>query len=401
MSTNPDRATAVDDSPSDMLRDAVASLEWVRRKLRTAESPHAPLLDDIIECAGSHWGGTDALTDPWTARWIAVAITLIDRGALSLLPAGQTAAHFGQAANLLAALRVGRATTTIRFDRDGVAYLPGTGACVRGSMAIAGGVALLVPNEPCEARGGDLPTRWPKITSTVFIDGADAQFCEASCLVPTPQLDHRTEGLPPSEAMGASKATGVNSDSRALVSSWPGRMREHRSGQLEDFIPSRDLAMLLAAQRIPVELTPNTLGSGSIRLDSSFDHLSLLSIRSPHDFAQIAVAATGATDRLSKRVQGHVAYIERRHMDAAAIYAGLLVESPGDTDLWRDVCWALRHAGQEDLVLTWVLHPSEVVQVAEMVDWQDYGRNGPTSRSEPLDGLVRYLEWVSDAVRTR
>jgi hypothetical protein len=177
-------------------------------------------------------------------------------------------------------------------------------------------------------------------------------------------------------------------------------MREHPSSPLKDSVPPSDLAALLAAQGIPVDALPNTLASGSIRLDSSFDHLSLLSIRSPHDFEQIALAATRTTDRLSRRVQGHVAYIERRYMDAAAIYAGLLADCPGDTDLWRDVCWALRHAGHEELVLSWVLHPSDVVQVAEVVDWQD-GLDAPASSGEPLDGLVRYLEWVSDAVRTR
>ncbi len=398
MAANPDHAPAVDDGPADPLREAVTSLEWVRRKLHAAESPHASLLDEIIECAGSHRYGRDALTDPWTARWIAVAITLIDRGALSLLPAGQTAAHFGQAVNLLAAFRVGRATTEIRFDRDGVAWLPGTGACVRGSTAIAGTVAALVPNRP---NGSDLPLRWPEITSTAFIDGADAQFCEASSLVLAPHPDHPQKDLAPSDTTGATGATELNSDSRALVASWPGRMREHPRSPLKDSVPPSDLAALLAAQGIPVDAMPNTLASGSIRLDSSFDHLSLLSIRSPNDFEKIALAATRTMDRLSRRVQGHVAYIERRYMDAAAIYAALLAECPGDTDLWRDVCWALRHAGHEELVLTWVLHPSDVVQVAEVVDWQDDGLDAPASSGEPLDGLVRYLEWVSDAVRTR
>jgi hypothetical protein len=398
VAARPDLAAAVDDRPADPLREVVTSLEWVRRKLHAAESPHASLLDEIIECAGSNRNGRDALTDPWTARWIAVAITLIDRGAPSLLPAGQTAAHFGQAVNLLAALRVGQVTTEIRFDRDGVAWLPGTGACVRGSTAIAGSVASLVPNKSHEVDDSDLPLRWPEITSTAFVDGADAQFCEAGSLGPGLHQGPRHEGQAPSDAP---EATEANSDSRALVSRWPGRMREHPPNPLEDFVLPRDLAMLLAAQGIPVDVTPNTLASGSIRLDSSFDHLSLLSIRSPQDFERIALAATRASDRLSRRIQGHVAYIERRYTHAAAIYAALLVECPGDTDLWRDVCWALRHAGHEDLVLAWVLHPSEVVQVAEEVDWQNDGSDGPASSGEPLDGIIRYLEWVGNAVRTR
>lgn len=383
--------------PADRLRDAVTSLEWVRRQLHTAESPHGALLDEIIKHAGSSPNGRDALTDPWTARWNAVAITLIDRGALKLLPAGQTAAHFGQAFNLLAALRVGRATAKIRFDRDGVAWLPGTGACVRGSASIAGRVATLTPTNSENTYHGDLPVRWPEITSTVLVEGANAQLGEANTLEPPSNPVDQDEAAAPTEGPGA---TTASSDTRALVVRWPGRTRQHLPNPPED-PPPVELTALLAAQGIPVEIAPNTLTSGSIRLDSSFDHLSLLSIRAPHDFEQIALAATRASDRLSRRVQAHVAYIERRYKNAAAIYAALLAACPGDTDLWRDVCWALRHAGHEELVLTWVLHPSEVVQVAEEVDWQNDGLDAPVSSGEPLDGLVQYLEWVRDAVRTR
>lgn len=386
------------DSPADRLREAVTSLEWVRRKLHASGSPHGEVLDHIIERAGSSPNGRDALTDPWTARWIAVAITLIDRGALSLLPDGQTTAHFRQAANLLAALVVGRATADIRFDRDGVAWLPGTGACVRGSTSIAGSAATLVATERHDADHGDLSVKWPDIASIASVEGAEARVCEAGSLEPPANPVDQHEASTPSEAP---EATGASSATRALVSRWPGRMRQHPPSPAEDFAPPATLAPLLAAQGIPVEVTPNTVASGSIRLDSSFDHLSLLSIRSPHDFDRIAKVAALASDRLSRRIQAHVAYIERRYMDAAAIYAALLAESPGDTDLWRDVCWALRHAGHEELVLSWVLHPSEVVQVAEEVDWQNDALDGPASTGAPLDGLVRYLEWVSDAVRTR
>lgn len=386
------------DSAADRLREAVTSLEWVRRKLHMAESPHGLVLDKIIENTGSSPNGRDALVDPWTARWIAGAVTLIDRGALSLLPDGQTTAHFRQAVNLLAALVVGQATADIRFDRDGVAWLPGTGACVRGSNAIAGSGATLVAIKPHEGDRSDPPVRWPDITSIASVEGAEARICEAGALESAVDPVDQTEASVPSEA---SEATSASSDARALVSRWPGRMRLDPLSPPKDFSPPRDLAALLAAEGIPVEIAPNTLASSSIRLDSSFDHLSLLSIRSPDDFDRIAQAAIQTSDRLSRRIQAHVAYIDRRYMDAAAIYAALLAQSPGDTDLWRDVCWALRHAGYEELVLTWVLHPSEVVQVAEEVDWQNDGLGGPTSTGEPLDRLVQYLEWIGDAVRTR
>jgi hypothetical protein len=392
-----DLATSID-SPADPLREAVTSLEWVRRKLHTADSSHGPVLDKIIESVRSSPNGRDALVDPWTARWIAGAVRLIDRGALSLLPDGQTTAHFRQAVNLLAALVVGRATADIRFDRDGVAWLPGTGACVRGSNAIAGSAATLVATKPHEADRSDPPVKWPDIASIASVEGAEARICEAGALEPAADPADQTEASAPSEV---SEATSTSSDARALVSRWPGRMRLDPLSPPKDFSPPRDLAALLAAEGIPVEIAPNTLASSSIRLDSSFDHLSLLSIRSPHDFDRIAQAATQASDRFTRRIQAHVAYIGRRYMDAAAIYAGLLAQSPGDTDLWRDVCWALRHAGHEELVLTWILHPAEVVQVAEEVDWQNDGLGGATSTGEPLDRLVQYLEWVGDAVRTR
>lgn len=391
-----DLAPAADGLAS-QLRDAVNSLEWVRRQLHAAASPHSATLDEIIKSAASSPNGRDALTDPWTARWIEVAITLIDRGALALLPEGQTAAHFGKALNLLAALRLGQATVEIRFDRDGVAWLPGTGACVRGSISIAGSVAALTPAEPLETGLSNRTVTWPEITSTVVVEGADARLCEDDSFeAPSDWVDDH-EAASPSDVPHSISA---DSAARALAARWPGRKGHRQPSPLGD-APPGELVALLAALGIPVEITPNTLTSGSIRRDSSFDHLSLLSIRAPHEFDRIAQAVTHASDRLSRRIQAHVAYIDRRYLDAAHIYAALLAECPGDTDLWRDVCWALRHAGHEELVLTWVLHPSDVVQVAEEVDWQNDGLDGHTSDSGPLDGLVRYLEWVSDAIRTR
>lgn len=394
---HPAPAPAVDE-PDARLRDAVASLEWVRRQLHAADSSHCELLGEIIGSAASSPNGPATLTHPWTTDWIDVAIRLIDRGALVLLPDGQCAAHFEQAVNLLAALRIGRSPSQIRFDRDGVAWLPGTGACAKGSRSIAGRTATLRPFEPRKAARNAHAVRWPEITSTVSIEGLDAQLCDADSLELTPRHMRKGEGESPSTGpQPAPTSAAVN----ALMESWPGRATQPSSGPVDESTPS-ELAALLSAQRIPVDATPNTLASGRIRLDSSFDHLSLLSIRSPGDFEQIARAAATGSDRLSRRIRAHIAYIERRYMDAAETYAALLAGCPNDTDLWRDVCWALRHAGREELVQIWVLHPAEVVHLANEVDWQaDNVAEGQTAGGGQLDALVRYLEWVRDAVRTR
>lgn len=386
------------DGPAAQLPDTVASLEWVRRQLHTAKSPHSALLDEILEGAANSPNGPDTLTHPWTTSWVEVAIRLIDRDALVILPHGQVAAHFGQALNLLAALRIGRAPAQIRFDRDGVAWLPGTGACAEGSRSIAGRVATLTPTEPFQANARDHPVRWPEIASAVLIEGVDAQLREAdSHDAPAGSADS-DEGAPPSEVADSDR---VSDEARALIAAWPGQIRRHPPTPLDEPPPGK-LAALLKAQHIPIDAAPNTLASKSIRLDSSFDHLSLLSIRSPDDFDRIARAAASGTGPLSRRIEAHVSYIERRYTDAAETYAALLARRPGDTDLWRDACWALRHGGHEELVQTWVLRPALVVQVAIEVDWQNnHGAESPSSGGACLGGLVRYLEWIRDAVRTR
>lgn len=170
--------------------------------------------------------------------------------------------------------------------------------------------------------------------------------------------------------------------------------------------PPQLLLALLEASAISAIVHPNRLGGPKIREDASFDQLSLLSVRQPGAFAALMDAASEGDDPVTRRVRGHGAYISRRYLEAADLYAGLLIESPGDTDRWRDLCWSLRHAGREEVVRTWVLHPAEVVGLAEAVEWRLVSSRPaglPTQHAQttPLTLTLELLEWIADDLRTR
>lgn len=406
----------LDDEPAggqEDLRATVEALEWIRRRLAAIDHPAATTLGRVLIEAGRRPGCTAVLSHPWTARWVEVALRLIDRNAHVLLPAGQVAAHLGRAANLEAALLAGAEPVAVRLDAAGIGWLPGTGMAVVADPASAGLVVRLEPVAGPNARTG-VGASSP-LGSSVTIDDPAAR------LVDERQLDeaareHGQEVLAPDGSPVVDGADGESSStepgsvadgapmpvtpsSLELIGRWPRALADRSTGHRARAVgPAPHLAARLEEHGIPVDPRPNPLSGRQIRLDSTFDHLSLLSVRSPVAFAELAAAADGS-DACSLRVRGHVAYIERRHLEAAAIYAELLAEQPSDADLWRDACWALRHAGHEEIVRTWVLRPVEVIQVATAVAWQpdQVDDAGP----DPLDRLLDYLDWISHALGAR
>jgi hypothetical protein len=200
----------------------------------------------------------------------------------------------------------------------------------------------------------------------------------------------------------AEPITALTSTSMQLIAAWAGDLVTEPSAVVEGRGSTTDgrLTTVLDGLGIPWDPGPNPLGGPQIRLDSTFDHLSLLYVRAPASFVDLADAASDSTDLCAGQIRGHIAYIERRFLDAARLYADLLAEQPGDIDLWRDVCWALRHAGHEEIVRTWVLNPTEVVQVAEAGAWQT-GRPDVGPGPDNLGKLLAYLEWITHALGSR
>jgi hypothetical protein len=124
----------------------------------------------------------------------------------------------------------------------------------------------------------------------------------------------------------------------------------------------------------------------------------LLSVRQPAAFAELEAAVAGTRDPYSRRLAAHCAYIRRRPAEAASTYAELLLDAIEDVDLWRDFCWALRHAGQEDVTRVWVLFPSTVVRIAASVTLNSSAPSSAGS-DDPATMLASFLMWVSDDLR--
>jgi hypothetical protein len=103
----------------------------------------------------------------------------------------------------------------------------------------------------------------------------------------------------------------------------------------------------------------------------------------------------------ASRVAAHCEYIGREFTSAAGRYAELLRDDPTDLDLWRDVCWSLRHGGSEELIRSWVFHREVVTITAGRVEWA----HGPCKSlglevdSTGLDRVKGLLEWIGDDLR--
>jgi len=395
-----------------LARSRVIGLEWLRRDLVLRGHLAGDVLGEVLADVGSAPNAQALLAHPWTERWLATAVRLVDRGALEILPEGQVAAHLGLAVNLLAALRIGREPVTVRFDEHGAAWLPGTGAVAQAPLVRAGRAGHFGVLDGGVADGQAV--RWPEVASCVELEG-DAT--NPSLLVEEPTwVDNRSAAEPGCDRSTASDAVShqyvepisLTERARELIDRWADGGGSRMSPTIDVIEPptSTVLVDFLTQMRIPVSIEPNQLGADRIRQDASFDHLSLLSVREPGRFAEIEDIASRGTDILSRRVGAHVAYIRRRYLEAAAIYADLLAGRAGDTDTWRDLCWSLRHAGREEVVRVWVLHPYEVVQVAEAVNWmipaawpQSNMAGMPGSSS--LELIVDLLEWIAHDLRAR
>jgi hypothetical protein len=163
-----------------------------------------------------------------------------------------------------------------------------------------------------------------------------------------------------------------------------------------------ELAPVLADLGCPDGIELNRLRDQRLRADPSIDHLSLARVRDRARYAdlagRIAAAAAGDARRL---LLGHCAYIEERFAVAADAYAGLLLDYPGDADLWRDLTFALRHLGRPDLGQTWLFRPAEVIERASACqpDPVVLGRLLPSSAQpgtppEAAPFAVGVLKWV-------
>ena len=393
---------------------SISTLEWLRRALASAGHDGAVVLAAVMESLASVPHADAVLADPWTDHWIATAVRLVDRDGLALLPDGQVRAHFAAANNLVAALRIGRAPIHVRIDEHGLGHLPGTGAVVRAGLSFVGrsvelGWVSEVPAPPD-------PT-WPAVAACVQLPTDGSLVLEASG--DGDRSDERVAdcGGDVDEQSDQAQAPETPADqvpprlAPRLTQRWldeGGAMADHPTSvePAPPPPPPQLLLALLEASAISAIVHPNRLGGPKIREDASFDQLSLLSVRQPDAFAALMDAASEGDDPVTRRVRGHGAYISRRYLEAADLYAGLLIESPGDTDRWRDLCWSLRHAGREEVVRTWVLHPAEVVGLAEAVEWRLVSSRPaglPTQHAQttPLTLTLELLEWIADDLRTR
>ena len=385
---------------------SISTLEWLRRALDSAGHDGAFLLAAVMESLASVPHADAVLADPWTDHWIAIAVRLVDREGLALLPDGQVTAHFAAATNLVAALRIGRAPIHVRIDEHGLGHLPGTGAVLRAGPPFVGQSVEL--GWVAEAPAPPDPT-WPAVAACVelptdgslVLEASDADRGDGRVAGCGEDVDERSDQAHASETL-------TDQVPPRLIQRWldEGGAMAGPPTSVEPAPPSRLLLALLEASAISAIVHPNRLGGPKIREDASFDQLSLLSVRQPDAFAALMDAASEGDDPVTRRVRGHGAYISRRYLEAADLYAGLLIESPGDTDRWRDLCWSLRHAGREEVVRTWVLHPAEVVGLAEAVEWRlvsprPAGLPTQPAQSTPLTLTLELLEWIADDLRTR
>ena len=377
----------------------VVSLEWIRRRLEEVDHPGHDIVAQVLAAIPMAAHATSVLKHPWTAQWIDTAIRLIDRNALRLLPDGHVAAHIKQGTNLVAALLFGRTTVRVRLDADGEAWLPGTGLIIAGRSDQGGLEATLVPVErnqtslTLEGERESPAARVEGVAASIVPEtrSAERRWSES---IPAPWSHGNDEGAScdASETERVDSATDPSDVVANLVGQWSGATLAtvDQPAVEPTVVDSTALTTLLAAYGVPMPEGPNLSNGGRLRLDNSFDHLCLLSVRHPDRFSLVASTAVGCTNPQSRRIRGHVAYIEQRFIEAATIYAGLLAEHPDDLDLWRDACWALRHAGWEEITRAWVLHPSEVAGVASAVAWMGDGHE-PTAVGGNEDRVLRSL----------
>ncbi len=346
----------------ELIRSRLVGAAWIRQQLMISTPECAEELSVLLGAADNRQRLINTLCSAQTYQWMDTMVRLIDRSAPALLPDGQFAAHAAEVVNLTAGLKDSD-IVDVRFNERGNADLPAIGLRVSGGFEAAG-LDMAV----------DLGNPDPGLSISTLADAPKQAVVEST-------------------AFAAAQPAGPMEppDILQIIERWQSEGR--RLGEVAISVDSvavgEELAGLLDAAGVPTSIEPNYATTQSIREDNTFDHLSLLSVRDPGAFEQIALAAAGDRSRLGRRMSGHCAYIMRRYAEAAESYAELLLDDVADLDLWRDFCWALRHDGVEVPTRCWVMHPLEVIAVARQVDLNQ--RAG--SSRERIEG---FLKWVSD-----
>ena len=346
---------------AELVRSRLVAVKWVQAKLTDTAPACSHELAAFLNSAGDRT--ITSLCSAQTFHWLDTMIHLIDRNAPDLLPDGQFAAHAASVVNLTAGLADAE-WTNVRFNEFGHADLPSLGVRVDGGPKVAGQSATL-----------NLSAPGLSVTVTALPEPVRPPTEPAASAANSPNMPWA--GPPPIEA---------------ILGRWVGEGRALAADRIRPGLAAAEgaLADLLGAAAIPATIVGNYGGTEEIRQDSTFDHLSLLSVRHPGQFATVSAAAVAAeSNRLARRIVGHVHYIERRYAQAAAVYASLLLEDVEDLDLWRDYCWAKRHNGSEEITRCWVMHPLEVTAVAHAVAFDDQS-------GDPDEVLARFLEWMSN-----
>lgn len=342
----------------ELLRSRLVAVKWVQGRLASSASDCARELSVFLGGGGER--AVASLLSPQTFSWLDTMVHLIDRDAPNVIPDGQFNAHAAAVVNLTAGL-TDTATVRVRFDEFGVAELPALGVRVDGGVGVAGTSAAIRLN-------GSDPT-----TTTTALDDVSVP----PTLAAVPSIAAPADPAP-SPGPVAHVVERWLAEGRAAA---PDRIRPGTA------VAEETLADLLLAASIPTVVDGNYGVCEEIRSDSTFDHLSLLSVRQPDRFAAIAAAADRGTGRLSRRIVGHAHYIRERYLDAADVYAELLLADVEDLDLWRDYCWAMRHGGFEEVTRCWVMHPLEVTAVARAVAFDH-------ESGDPRAAVAGFLEWV-------
>ncbi len=347
-------------SMTEMLRSRLVAVKWVQGQL----AQHAPECSRELSVflAGAGDRGIASLSSPQAFDWLDTMVHLIDRDAPVLIPDGQFAAHAAAVVNLTAGL-ADTAAVAVRFNEFGIADLPALGVRVDGGLASAG-------------RSASVNMTAPDPIMTVM-----------------PLTEIRPTAESPAPAPVSPEAAPLNRpiSVAGVIDRWVGEGRALAADRIRPGLAVAEgaLADLLNEASMPISIEGNYGVTDEIRNDSTFDHLSLLSVRRPDVFAAIGAAAAANSDRLARRIVGHTHYIEQRYNLAADTYAELLLGDVEDLDLWRDYCWAMRHSGFEDVTRCWVMHPVEVTTVARAVAFDDTAEGS-------CEAVARFLEWVSD-----
>lgn len=397
-------------------------MEWLRRQIDAAlPSAAGPVAGAINALAGSPTG-VDVTAHPWTGSWLRTAIRMTHRRAPVLLPEGHLVGHLSTAHNLSAAVAVldGAHTVDVRLDARGTATLPGTGHLVVVGWEAAGSVRSV--------RVGASMPGWVSMVSVAGVevsategDRRDAlhQAVQEATILLGPELERvrqsRTilvvDGYAAADArdltipaLDGSLLSGAGMAELIEAALHAASTAEHTAVRVPELVPVTrgPLAEALAAAGVPAAGGINRISDRELRRDVSFDHLSLLSVNDPVAFDRIARCAASGTDTSAARVAGHCAYIRRDFQEAARRYGDCLRTAPEDMDLWRDLCWALRHDGREDLATTWVLHPAEVVKAAARTRWAPMTHTRSAAADDPSAGLraaVRLLEGMTTDLR--